>query len=171
MENYLPQLRVQSSTASSITLSWDGTEGSAGGQNKGICRPRYTVHIKERLQGWITAYWYVISAYEVTLTQYILEMSVRNCQKCDADIYVIIRKLLDSIFNVHVYPVFKGKTSLNRLTFKRIHGYQCSIKRNNIVFRNTSRVSDTVGHHSLYNLRHCAPSRRVVGSVPDKVFS
>jgi hypothetical protein len=67
MEGILPRLRVQSSTASSITLSWDEAEGPPCDEDKDIFRPRYTIHIKDRLQGWIPAYWYVIFSYEITL--------------------------------------------------------------------------------------------------------
>jgi hypothetical protein len=62
----LPTLRVQSSTTSSITLSWDEAEGPPCGEDEDICRPRYTIHIKDRLQGWIPAYWYVTSSNEIT---------------------------------------------------------------------------------------------------------
>jgi hypothetical protein len=66
MESSLPRLRFQSSCTSSITLSWDEAKGQPCGEDKDICRPRYTIQIKDRLQGWIPAYWYVISIYEIT---------------------------------------------------------------------------------------------------------
>jgi hypothetical protein len=53
-----PRLRVLSSTPYSIKLSWVEAEGpSRDKKQNAVCKPQYTLQIKDRVQGWIPVYW------------------------------------------------------------------------------------------------------------------